>query len=84
VKLAKLLKKVLAGSKNIRFGELVTLIEAFGFRLARTSGSHHIFEHPDVPELVNIQNVKGKAKVYQVRQFLELVETHNLELGEEQ
>jgi predicted RNA binding protein YcfA (HicA-like mRNA interferase family) len=79
----KLLKRALAGSKNIRFGDMVTLIEAFGFRLARASGSHHIFEHPDVPEMVNIQNRKGKAKPYQVRQFLELVEQYNLELGEE-
>ena len=79
----KLLKKALAGSKGIRFGDMVTLIEAFGFRLARVSGSHHIFEHPDVPEIVNVQNHKGKAKPYQVRQFLELVEQHNLELGEE-
>ena len=79
----KLLKKILAGSKNIRFEEIVTLIEAFGFRHARTSGSHHIFEHPDVPELVNVQNRKGKAKPYQIRQFLELLEQHNLELAEE-
>ena len=79
----KLLKRVLTGSKNVRFGDMVTLIEAFGFRLARVNGSHHIFEHPDVPEIVNMQNRKGKAKAYQVRQFLELVEQYNLELGEE-
>ena len=79
----KLLKKILAGSKNIRFDDMVSLIEAFGFRRARTSGSHHIFEHPDVPELVNIQNAKGKPKPYQIRQFLELLEQYNLELGEE-
>jgi predicted RNA binding protein YcfA (HicA-like mRNA interferase family) len=79
----KLLKKVLASPKNIRFGDMVTLIEGFGFRLARIRGSHHIFEHPDVVETVNIQNRKGKAKPYQVRQFLELVEQYNLELGED-
>jgi hypothetical protein len=77
----KLLQKALAGSRNFRFGDLVTLAEAFGFRLARISGSHHIFEHPDVPELLNLQNLKGKAKAYQVQQFLELVEEYNLELG---
>jgi predicted RNA binding protein YcfA (HicA-like mRNA interferase family) len=80
----KLLKKALAGSKNIRFGDMVTLVEAFGFRLVRTSGSHHIFAHPDFPELVNIQNRKGKTKPYQIRQFLELVEQHSLKLGEDQ
>jgi predicted RNA binding protein YcfA (HicA-like mRNA interferase family) len=79
----KLLKKILGGSKNVRFDDLVALVEAFGFRLARTSGSHHIFEHPDVPELVNIQNCKGKAKAYQVKQLLDLVEEYNLKLGDE-
>ena len=79
----KLLKKALAGSKNIRFGDMVALVEAFGFQLARTSGGHQIFEHPDVPEHVNMQSRKGKAKPYQIKQFLELVEQYNLELGEE-
>ncbi len=79
----KLLKKLLSRSKNVRFDELRLLIEAFGFRLARVSGSHHIFEHPEVDELINIQNVKGKAKPYQVKQFLNLVEKHNLELGDD-
>ena len=77
------MKKALANPKNVRFGDMVALIEAFGFQLARVRGSHHIFEHPDVVEAVNIQNRKGKAKAYQVRQFLELVEQYNLELGED-
>ena len=79
----RLLKRLLAGSKNVRFGDLVTLIEAFGFRLARVSGSHHIFEHADVPEIINIQNRKGKANPYQIRQFLDMVEQYNLEFGGE-
>ena len=79
----KLLKKVLSRSKDIRFKEIVALAEAFGFHLSRVSGSHHIFVHPQVPELVNLQNVNGKAKPYQIRQFLQLVERYNLELGDE-
>jgi len=35
---------------------------------------------PDVHELVNLQNVKGQAKPYQVRQCLKLVERYNLRL----
>jgi hypothetical protein len=76
----KLLKKVLAGPTNIRFGDMVALVEAFGFRVARVSGSHHIFERAGVSELVNLQNRKGKAKPYQVKQFLQVVEQHNLRL----
>lgn len=77
------LAKALAGSKNIHFGDMVALVEAFGFRLSRVSGGHHIFVHPDVPELVNLQNVGGKAKPYQIRQFLRLVERYNLLLEDE-
>jgi predicted RNA binding protein YcfA (HicA-like mRNA interferase family) len=78
----KLLAKVLAGSKNIAFADAVLLVEAFGFTLARVSGSHHIFEHPDVAAIVNFQNVKGQAKPYQIRQFLRIVEEYNLTLDD--
>ena len=74
----KLLDKALASPANVRFDEMAKLVGAFGFRLSRISGSHHIFVHPDVKELVNIQDVEGMAKPYQVRQFLKLVERYNL------
>ncbi|MBD2145881.1 type II toxin-antitoxin system HicA family toxin [Sphaerospermopsis sp. FACHB-1194] len=48
----------------------MTLFEAFGFSLLRINGSHHIFTHPTIPELINLQNCNGKAIPYQVRQFL--------------
>ncbi|HQT93349.1 MAG TPA: type II toxin-antitoxin system HicA family toxin [Thermoanaerobaculaceae bacterium] len=79
----RLLEKALASPKNLRFDEAVALAEALGFRLARTSGSHHIFVHQDVPELLNLQTVRGKAKPYQVSQLLKLVERYNLQLGDE-
>jgi len=78
----KLLVKALAGSKNISFNEIVLLVEAFGFRLSRVNGSHHIFVHPQVRQIVNLQEYNGKAKPYQVRQFLELVEQYDLKLGD--
>ena len=79
----KLLQKILSGSRNIRFSEMTTLVEAFGFRLSRVKGSHHIFAHPEVRELINLQDVNGKAKPYQVRQFLRLVERYSLTLEDE-
>ncbi len=83
MKKQKLLAKALTSPKNFRFSEMVALVEAFGFRLSRSSGSHHIFVHPEVAELVNLQEVQGKAKPYQISQFLKLVEQYNLELGED-
>jgi predicted RNA binding protein YcfA (HicA-like mRNA interferase family) len=76
----KLLQKILSGSKNIKFTEFVHLVEAFGFHLSCIKGSHHMFANPDVDELVNIQDVNGEAKPYQIKQFLELVEEYDLRL----
>lgn len=78
----KTLQKILAGSRNIRFEDMRRLVEGFGFELARVNGSHHIFTHLRVSELVNIQKVRGEAKPYQIRQFLKLVELYNLQLGD--
>lgn len=76
----KLLAAILAGSRNVRFADMVALVKAFGFELSRTSGSHHIFVHPKVDELVNLQKVQDKAKPYQIRQVLKLVEKYHLTL----
>ncbi len=84
MKKRKILEKILGGSKNVRFSDVAALAEAFGFRLSRVSGSHHIFIHPEVREMINPQEVKGKAKPYQIQQFLHLVERYNLKLGDEQ
>ena len=78
----RLLEKILASSKNVQFSDMTSLVEAFGFRLSRINGSHLIFVHPEISELVNLQEHKGKAKPYQVRQFLQLVEEYDLELGD--
>jgi len=79
----KLLRKLVQGDfNNISFADIVRLIEAFGFKLSRTSGSHHIFTHSSICELLNIQEVKGEAKPYQIRQLLKLVERYNLNMEE--
>src|SRR5208283_4218278 len=80
----KTLAKILAGSRNIRFADMANLVAGFGFHLSRTSGSHHIFSRPGIPELVNLQEVRGEAKPYQIRQFIKLVERYNLRLLEVQ
>jgi predicted RNA binding protein YcfA (HicA-like mRNA interferase family) len=77
----KILQKALSSPANLRFGEACDLAQAFGFHLSRVSGSHHIFVREGVRELVNLQEVRGKAKPYQVRQLLELAERYNLRLG---
>lgn len=77
----KLLQRVQNNPNNVRFGDFCTLLEYFDFVLQRTRGSHHLYQHPDLDEVMNIQPKKdSKAKGYQVRQFLKLVEEHDLKL----
>jgi HicA toxin of bacterial toxin-antitoxin, len=80
----RLLARIARGDvANVSYSDLRRLAEMFGFELRRTSGSHHIFVHPDVPELLNLQEVRGQAKPYQVRQFLSLVERYALRLEDD-
>ena len=79
----KLLKRLSQGAlDNVAFSDLRNLVEGLGFQPARVKGSHHVFVHPGIPELLNLQDVRGQAKPYQIRQLLRLVERYNLELEE--
>jgi predicted RNA binding protein YcfA (HicA-like mRNA interferase family) len=84
VKPRKLLQKALSSPANLGFDEACNLARAFGFHLSRVSGSHHIFARHGMRELVNLQEVGGKAKPYQVKELLELAERYNLSLGGEE
>ena len=83
MKKIKLLKKLLSGSKNIQFTEAVACAKAFGFQLSRIKGSHHIYIHSEVSELINLQNIDGKVKPYQIKQLLELIERYDLQIEEQ-
>lgn len=80
VKKLKLLRKILNNPKDVSFAHMGKMVESFGFELCRISGSHHIFSHPALSELVNLQNVNGKAKSYQVKQFIALIEKYDLQV----
>jgi predicted RNA binding protein YcfA (HicA-like mRNA interferase family) len=82
MKLRKLLLKTLNAPQNTRFADLCHLAAAFGYTLDRVSGSHHIFVHPQATRPLNLQNDKGKAKPYQVKQFLRDIEEFQLTLRE--
>jgi hypothetical protein len=74
---SKLFAKARRGAP-LSFDELALLATMFGFVLMRVNGSFHIFRREGVAELLNLQNVKGKAKDYQIRQLLTLIEAYGL------
>ncbi|MGB8198717.1 MAG: hypothetical protein WCF33_03305 [Pseudonocardiaceae bacterium] len=51
---------------------------ALGFEQRWVSGSHYIFAHPAFAEIINLQQVRGQARPYQIRQLLRLVERYDL------
>ena len=83
-KRSKIFEKLISGSKNISFSEFISLLEGFGYIMERIHGSHNVFKHPNVPQLLSTQPRKdGKAKPYQLRQFLKQVEEYQLNLEED-
>ena len=57
--------------KNVRFSELLRVCEKFFGKPRQSANSHVIFKTPWPGDpRVNIQNDKGRAKAYQVRQVL--------------
>ena len=76
----RLIARVLAGTsdRNVRFGELRSLLLALGFE-ERVRGSHHIFARDGVAEILNLQpRDGGYAKPYQVRQVRDVIVRYKL------
>ena len=71
----KILENMRQNPKGIRFNDLCKVCDLY-FGEARQSGSsHRIYKTPwQGDPRVNIQNHKGKAKAYQVKQVLKAVD----------
>ena len=68
---AKILDRMRSEPSNIRFGELRKVCEEYFGKPRQTGTSHAIFKTPWAGDpRINIQDDKGKAKAYQVRQVL--------------
>ena len=60
--------------KGIRFKDLCQVCEYFFGKARQSSGSHRIYRTPWPGDpRVNIQNSKGNAKAYQVKQVLKAI-----------
>ena len=73
--MAKIVDAMRASPQSIRFSDLRKVCEHYFGEPRQTSGSHAVFKTPWPGDpRVNIQNDKGKAKAYQVRQVLKAIE----------
>jgi len=74
----KIYERFKSNPKDVRFESICRAAEVFGFRFRGGKGSHRIYVKEGVREMLNLQNVGGKAKPYQVKQFLKVIETYKL------
>jgi len=73
--LEKLLEKMRAEPANVGFSDLKKVCTAYFGKPRQDGSSHAIFKTPWPGDpRVNIQNAKGKAKPYQVRQVLAAID----------
>ncbi len=77
-KCEKLLRKARNSPGNLRFEELCSLAECYGWERVGGSGSHRVYMNPalgnSVGSMMNFQSAKGTAKPYQVRQLLNAID----------
>lgn len=80
--IAALVKNMRENPKGVRFTDLCKVCDAY-FGKARQSGSsHRVYKTPWLGDpRVNIQNSKGMAKAYQVKQVLQAIERLEVQNG---
>ncbi|MFZ5761844.1 MAG: toxin HicA [Thermodesulfobacteriota bacterium] len=82
--LADLIETMRANPNGVRFNDLCKVCDHFFGTARQTSGSHRVYKTPWAGDpRVNIQNSKGRAKAYQVKQVLRAIERLEVEHGTE-
>lgn len=75
----KLISKARRSPSSLRFQEARQLAECLGFQFVRSRGSHFYYKAPGVLLPINLQNVEGNAKAYEVRKMIRI---HDESAGE--
>ena len=79
-KIKLLIQKMKENPKDVRFLDLCKVCGYYFGKPRHVASSHHIYKTPWLGDpRVNIQNKKGKAKAYQVKQILRAIERLNEE-----
>lgn len=57
---------------TMKSGDLIKELEESGWVLDRVKGSHHVYKHPDIPEIITVPHPKkdlGKGLVNSLRKI---------------
>jgi hypothetical protein len=76
-----LIRQIKRNPKDVRFADIQKVCQYY-FGEPRLTGGHYIYKTPWKGDpRINIQNDKGKAKGYQVKQVLKAIERMEVEHG---
>jgi hypothetical protein len=82
--LTEILEKMSSNAAGIHFADLCKVCDHYFGQARQASGSHRVYKTPWIGDpRVNIQNSKGLAKAYQVKQVLKAIERLEVEHGKE-
>jgi hypothetical protein len=80
----EILRRMQRNPKGIRFSDLCKVCEHYFGAPRQSASSHRVYKTPWRGDpRVNIQNAKGKAKAYQVKQVLSAIRRLDNETDEE-
>jgi len=83
-RLTEILEKMRKNPSGLRFAEVCRIFDHYFGQARQARGSHRIYKTPWIGDpRVNIQNYKGYAKAYQVRQIIKAIERLEAEHGAE-
>jgi len=78
----EIIKQMKQNPKDVRFANLCKICDLFFGQARQKNTSHRIYKTPwQGDPRVNIQNQKGKAKAYQVKQILKAIDRLEVDHG---
>lgn len=83
-KFKELYGRILRGdNKNIKFNDACAFVEELGYNLSRQRGtSYKIYKMEGIPEIINLQNLNGDAKPYQIDDIRKVINKYKLGGGD--
>jgi len=68
----KQIDRIRSNPKNVKFSDLIILLEEFGFELKRINGSHHIYNRDEITFPIPVH--QNRVKEIYVKRVLSLIE----------